>query len=129
MADLARERVIMLSTHIVADLGSGCQDLALIDRGTVVFRGSPAALVSRARGKVFELSCDDGSEPDPGPGVEVVSRTAVHGKVTVRGVSGDGPRPAGAVEVSDPTLEEGYLAFMAARGRAEAALDSSEEAT
>ena len=55
MAELGRERVIVLSTHIVADLGSGCHDLALIDRGQVVFRGSPAELVSRARGSVFEL--------------------------------------------------------------------------
>jgi hypothetical protein len=41
----------------------------------------------------------------------------------VRAVSGDGRTPAGAEVAGDPTLEEAYLAFMAARGRADAALE------
>jgi len=129
MAELGRERVIVLSTHIVADLGSGCHDLALIDRGQVVFRGSPVELVSRAKGRVFELTAPDGTEPDPGPNAEIVSRTITGGSITIRAVGGDGASPAGARQLSDPTLEEGYLAFMAARGRAEAALVPEQEAS
>ena len=41
MTKLGQDRIIVLSTHIVADLGSGCSDIALIDRGRVEFRGSP----------------------------------------------------------------------------------------
>jgi ABC-type multidrug transport system ATPase subunit len=121
MAELARDRTILLSTHIVADLGSGCQDLALIDRGKIVFRGSPAELVSRARGRVFEMRSAAGGA-ELGAGFEVVSRTQDAEGVKVRGVSGDGPLPSGATVVEQPTLEEGYLAFMASRGRADAAL-------
>jgi ABC-2 type transport system ATP-binding protein len=121
MADLARSRTILLSTHIVADLGSGCADLALIDGGSIVFRGSPGEIVAHARGKVFELDVAATAEPSLGPGVELVARTSFGSGVRLRAVSAEGRLPEGARAVDAPTLEEGYMAFMAARGRAEAA--------
>ena len=122
MAHLGRERVILLSTHIVADLGSGCEDMALIDRGQVVFRGSPAELVKGARGRVIEVNLPLTEEATLPADLEIVSRNVSSDRVTVRGVVGDGKAPAGAATVADPTLEEGYLAFMAARGRADVAV-------
>jgi ABC-type multidrug transport system ATPase subunit len=126
MADLGANRVIVLSTHIVGDLGSGCRDLAIIDRGRIVFRGSPADLTEQARGKAFEITVGVGQEDSLGADVEIVSRTKNGVGIKVRGVSPDGEIPPGAAAVDLPTLEEAYLAFMAARGRAEAALAEEE---
>ncbi len=122
MVNLGRERLIVLSTHIVADLGSGCTDLALIDRGQVVFRGSPAELVRRAHGRVLELCVPASSEAEAAARMEVVSRSADDGRVTLRGVASGGAPPAGATAAGEVTLEEAYLAFMADRGRVGAAL-------
>jgi ABC-type multidrug transport system ATPase subunit len=123
MAKLAQDRTILLSTHIVADLGSGCSDLALIDAGKIVFRGSPAALVSHAEGRVFEMLVPPGGDETRIAGCEVVSRTRDGEGTRVRAVQADaGSLPEGARPAADPTLEEGYLAFMAARGRVEAVL-------
>jgi ABC-type multidrug transport system ATPase subunit len=118
MASLAADRTILLSTHIVADLGEGCRDLALIDKGKVVYRGSPDALVERAKGKVFEMTIAvDGAERLP-TGVEIVSQRPDGVGMRIRAVCGSGKPPAEGTPVDDPTLEEGYLVFMAARGRA-----------
>ena len=119
MAELARDRTIILSTHIVADLGSGCEDLALIDRGTVVFRGGPAELVDRARGRVVEVTVDATREAALLEDMEVVARSSEGPQVRIRGVVRDSKPPTGAVLVADPTLEEAYLAFMAGLGRSE----------
>jgi ABC-type multidrug transport system ATPase subunit len=127
MANLSRDRTIVLSTHIVADLGSTCNDLALIDRGKIVFRGSPADLVEPSRGRVFQVQLASGAEGDLGPGYEVVSRTRDAAGTRLRAVSVDDKLPEGAQAVDDPTLEEAYLAFMAARGRVDAALVDDEE--
>ncbi|HEX5049297.1 MAG TPA: ATP-binding cassette domain-containing protein [Gammaproteobacteria bacterium] len=116
MADLGRDRAIVLSTHIVADLGSGCSDLALLDRGKVAFRGSPAELVTRAAGKVVEITVPESAEGELMSSLEVVARRPAGGQVTVRGVV-DKAAPPGARAVSDVTLEEAYLAFMVGRGR------------
>ena len=122
MASLGQERTIVLSTHIVADLGPGCHDVALIDRGRVVFRGSPAELAESARGRVFEIDLSPGSEDRLGADVEIVARQPHGASLRVRGASASGELPAGAAPVAEPTLEEGYLVFMARRGRVEAAL-------
>lgn len=116
MAELARDRAIILSTHIVADLGSGCSDLALIDRGKLQFRGSPSELIGLAREKVCEVSVAETQEAEIATQMEIVSRTAVDGKIALRGVITRGEVPAGARMVGDITLEEAYLAYMTGRG-------------
>ena len=117
MADLSRDRIILLSTHIVADLGSGCSDLALIDHGKVQFRGSPSELIALARNKVCEVTVVETAEEEVSGRMEVVARTAKNGAITLRGVIKDEAVPVGARLVNDITLEEAYLAFMAGRGR------------
>jgi len=128
MAELGKDRTIVLSTHIVADLGSGCADLALLDAGALVFHGPPAELLRRAVGRVFETTVAGAGQEDLGEGIEIVSRTAEADGMKLRGVSASDPLPSGASPVETPTLEEAYLAFMMARGRAGAALASEEDA-
>jgi ABC-type multidrug transport system ATPase subunit len=117
MAELGRERAIVLSTHIVADLGAGCADLALLDRGKVAFRGSPAELVALAADKVVEITVAETAEAALMDDLEIVSRRPGHGEATLRGVVKHAAAPAGARTVTDVSLEEAYLAFMVGRGR------------
>ena len=126
MANLGQDRTIVLSTHIVADLGAGCNDLALIDRGKIVFRGSPAELVEKAKGKVFEMRGSTEDAERLAAEYEVVSRSKDAEGSKIRAVSADEKLPPGARLIDNPTLEEGYLAFMASRGRAEAATVEEE---
>lgn len=117
MAKLGQDRIIVLSTHIVADLGSGCSDLALIDHGKVVFRGSPSELMSRAKGTVFEMRMSHQDEAQMTSSLEIVSREESKEEVRIRAVSSSKSLPTGAKPVDNPNLEEAYLAFMASRGR------------
>jgi hypothetical protein len=70
---------------------------------------------------VFELTTSKEKEAEVTASVEVVFQTETPDGIKIRAVIGDGGLPQGAVPVDDPTLEEAYLAFMAARGRAAAA--------
>ena len=126
MASLGQDRTIVLSTHIVADLGSSCHDLALIDSGKIVFRGSPAELMGQAKQRVFEIAVGAAGDAGIESGYEIVSRVRDGDATRIRAVSRDGAMPEGAEVIADPTLEEAYLAFMAARGRADAALAEEE---
>ncbi|MCK5378700.1 MAG: hypothetical protein KAJ78_04815, partial [Acidobacteria bacterium] len=98
-------------------LGSGCEDLALIDRGVVVFRGSPSELLQRSRGKVVEVEVDQAGEGAVLERIEVVARSAHGGRVHIRGVLKPDRTAPESTPVADPTLEEAYLAFMVGRGR------------
>ena len=125
MAELALSRTIVLSTHIIADLGAACQNLAIIDSGRIEFRGSPTELVQAASDKVFELIIEPGSDLS-GEGYEVVAHTRdEEGRHKLRAVATTASPPAGAVRAETPSLEEAYLAFMASRGRADAAVSGA----
>lgn len=128
MTRLGRDRIIILSTHIVADLGSGCTDMALIDKGRVEFRGSPADLIKRAKGSVFEITVTPQQyESEISASFEIVSQEKSSNGISIRAVSGNGDLPAGATPVEHPDLEEAYLAFIASKGRTVDSLESQKE--
>jgi ABC-type multidrug transport system ATPase subunit len=128
MTELGRDRVILLSTHIVADLGGGCREIAVLDKGKLAFRGLPAQLVAMAVGRVVEVSVPDGAEAELSNRMELVSRRATRGGVVLRGVLGEGVAPADARAAEGVTLEEAYLAFMVGRGRRMSELDAAHTA-
>ena len=126
MSGLGRDRTILLSTHIVADLGAGCRDLALLDAGRVLFQGPPAELIRRAAGHVFEATVPQPDADAIEGRYEIVSRNTSNGRVTLRGVAPEGQLPSSGLAVAEPSLEEAYLAFMATRGRMAAAREGSD---
>ena len=126
MTDLGRDRTILLSTHIVADLGGACREIALLDAGHIIFQGSPAALLTAAGGHVFEVSVDLATAEQMEMEYEVVSRTTAGNSITLRGVAANNQLPPNASAVESPTLEESYIAFMATRGRSSVARQDDE---
>ena len=125
---LGRDRTILLSTHIVADLGGGCREITLLDAGRIVFHGTPKALLDQAAGRVFEVTTDAAGMERMEAIHEIVSRSPAGNGVALRAVT-TSAIPEGAAAVESPTLEEAYLAFMAARGRSEVARQDEESAT
>ena len=53
------DATIILSTHIVGDISSSCENLALLSRGELRFEGSPSDMIKLATGKVWEISVSD----------------------------------------------------------------------
>jgi len=121
MSGLGRDRTILLSTHIVADLGAGCHELALLDAGRIVFQGAPSKLLWLAAGQVFEVTATMADAESIESRYEIVSTSVSGGQVTLRGVADGKQLPPSATAVAEPSLEESYIAFMAARGRTAAA--------
>ena len=93
MTKLGKDRIIILSTHIVGDLGAGRHDLALIDHGKVEFRGSPENLIARAKGKVFEMTLAEGEKSVSEGDFEVVSQEQRLKRTIIRAVSKNGSIP------------------------------------
>jgi len=54
LAELAGERVVILSTHIVSDVEATANDIAIINRGRLMVRSSPEKLLQSVEGKVWQ---------------------------------------------------------------------------
>jgi ABC-type multidrug transport system ATPase subunit len=50
LRDLGQRATVVVSTHLVEDVGAVCTDVALMDAGRVVFHDSPAELTARGEG-------------------------------------------------------------------------------
>jgi ABC-2 type transport system ATP-binding protein len=88
-------RAVLLSTHQTEDVAALCQDVVVLDRGKVLFHGTPAELTGVAADRVWFAD-------ERHPGAELAWRT---GDGRVRHL---GSPPAGA-DIVEPTLEDGYL--------------------
>lgn len=54
-----RDVIIILSTHIVGDISSTCEHVALLNKGKLAFTGSPGDLVKEAEGKVWQIQATE----------------------------------------------------------------------
>ncbi|MGB5990370.1 MAG: ABC transporter ATP-binding protein [Marinifilaceae bacterium] len=54
-----RDVIIILSTHIVGDISSTCNDVALLNKGALEFHGTPEELISKAEGHVWQANMND----------------------------------------------------------------------
>ena len=54
LTELAGERLVLLSTHIVSDVEASAAALVVLQAGRIVFNGSPQALVDGARGRAWD---------------------------------------------------------------------------
>jgi len=107
LSDLAGERTVLLSTHIVEDIAQTCQNLAILKSGCVIFQGTIIDLMQETRGKVWQLTTQG---PKPEGNFTIVSMvhqgTAVHYRIV-----GELPPGTQATPV-EPGLEDGYVWFI-----------------
>ena len=107
---LGRDRAILISTHIVGDISSTCEDVVILNAGRLIFHGSPESLAQQAEGKTWDIKVDDAGFEELSRKFHVVNISADGDLLGLRMV-GDGAPPAGAEPVL-PSLEDAYVYFM-----------------
>lgn len=53
LCEVAEERIVILSTHIVGDIEATCEKIAILNEGSILWNGSVEGLLNMAKGKVF----------------------------------------------------------------------------
>ncbi len=56
LVELSRERIVIFSTHIIEDIASSCNHLAVLIKGNIEYIGSPTTMAELARDNVWEFS-------------------------------------------------------------------------
>jgi ABC-type multidrug transport system ATPase subunit len=50
LRSLGESATVIVSTHLVEDVGAACSEVALMSAGKIVFRGTPKELTARGEG-------------------------------------------------------------------------------
>lgn len=106
LTDLAGQRVIVLSTHIVSDVEASATTLALLVKGRLQFHDTPEALIRSAIGKVWEWTVAASDLAHVRAGHHITASLRRPDGVRLRVVAGQAPSPD--AETVMPTLDDAY---------------------
>lgn len=95
LSEVGQRSTVLLSTHQTDEVAAFCQRVLVLDRGRLLFDGTPRELANRAAGRVWISST-----PDAG-----ALRSWVTGDGDIRNIG----VPPDAADVVEPTLDDGYL--------------------
>jgi ABC-type multidrug transport system ATPase subunit len=109
LSDLAGNRTVLLSTHIVEDVAQTCRQLGVLVKGRVVFQGTISDMLTQTRGHVWLLVSPSGVRPT-GDFTLVSSLPQMDGSTHHR-IVGEAPTDLLATP-ADPSLEDSYVWLM-----------------
>jgi multidrug efflux pump subunit AcrB/ABC-type multidrug transport system ATPase subunit len=107
LGELARERIVIFSTHIIEDISSSCNRLAVLFEGRIRFTGTPVELVELTRGSVWQATLDEAGFETLRQKHKVVHHLRDGAKIRARILSAAKPLPDAQPVV--PTLEDSYI--------------------
>ena len=119
LAELAEERIVLLSTHIVEDVAVLCTRFAIIRQGRLVTCTTPADARRRIEGRVFEAVVSRHQLDELRSRHRVIQSVLVEGEIRARVYQPDGAAPVGFQPVT-ASLEDAYLITMREASGAEA---------
>ncbi len=101
---------IILSTHIVGDISSSCNNMTLLNKGQISFVGSPEELIKRAEGKVWRAVVPDDIFQRINEEYPVITTIPVANGWEIQIVSET--QPCEGAELFAPNLEHAYVYYI-----------------
>ena len=114
ITDMAAQRLVILSTHIVSDVEASATALAVMDKGKLLFNGAPDALIAQAEGHVWEWLVPESNVAEARANFTISSSLRRPDGVRLRVVSAT--PPSNDAQACTPDLEDAYLWLLAREG-------------
>lgn len=107
LVELSRERVVIFSTHIIEDISSSCNKVAVLNKGRLRYLGKPIDMTKEAEGHVWQFNIPATQFQTFVDNNLVVHHMSEGDTVRVRVISESAPWE-GALSAT-PNLEDAYL--------------------
>ncbi len=100
LGEIGESVVVILSTHIVADVAELCQNMAIISEGVVLLTGDPRSVIAGLQGKIWQKVIDKNELESCRREHKVISTRWFGGRVVIHALSeampGEGFQPVEA---------------------------------
>ncbi len=114
LCEIAEERIVILSTHIVGDVEATCENIAILDEGSLKFVGTVEKLLAMSAGKIYTTEVSRMELEKLKKDYIVTGMLTKGSMVDVRFVSEE--RPFEGAKNCDPNVEDAYLYLMNEKG-------------
>lgn len=91
LSELSENTVVILSTHIVDDVKELCTNMAIINRGEVLLKGEPLALINEIEGNVYQKTIHKNELEDYKEDYNVIAEKLFLGKPIIHILSENDP--------------------------------------
>jgi ABC-type multidrug transport system ATPase subunit len=91
LSELGENTVVILSTHIVEDVKELCSDMAIFNKGEVLFKGSPDEALSQITGKVWQKHINKIELTEYKQNFKVISEKLIGGNPIIHVLSDTNP--------------------------------------
>ena len=110
LVELSRERIVIFSTHIIEDISSSCNQVAVINRGNLKYFGTPSEMVNMGNNFVWQFSMPAKEFDNFANKQMIVHHMRDGDRIKVRCLAKEKPAE-NAINVS-PHLEDAYLCLL-----------------
>lgn len=112
LCEFAENRIVILSTHIVEDIETTCQNVAVLNKGTLLFADTTDELIRRADGKVYIIEVSKKEIDRVKKKYQILSMQMGRTKIRCRILSDT--MPSEICHREEATLEDGYMELLRA---------------
>ncbi|WP_443659475.1 ABC transporter ATP-binding protein [Clostridium algidicarnis] len=110
LSEIAKDRIVILSTHIVGDIEATCENIAILNKGKIIYKGKTEELAKLAEGKVYTVTVSS-EELDKFKDKYKIIAMVSHGNNAILRILADN-KPFEDAKVCEPTIEDGYMLIM-----------------
>jgi ABC-type multidrug transport system ATPase subunit len=110
LSEIGESVVVILSTHIVADVRELCSRMAILSQGEVLLRGDPRAVVAGFEGRVWRKVVDRSEVARARQSMAVLSTRLAAGRTVLHVLADESP--GDGFEPAEPDLEHVYFATL-----------------
>ncbi len=112
LSELGENTVVILSTHIVDDVKELCTSMAIINQGTVLYKGSPSNALNEIKGKVWKKKVEKAELSQYQSEYTVISDRLIAGKPEIHVLADT--CPDASFEGVEADLEDVYFSHILA---------------
>ena len=118
LCEIAENRIVILSTHIVGDIEATCEDIAVLDEGNVIYQGTVSDLIAMTEGKVYSAEISKRELELLKKEYIVTSMLTLGNNVMARFLAEE--KPFASAKLCEAGVEDAYMYLMhTERGEAE----------
>ncbi len=107
LVELSRDRIVIFSTHIIEDISSSCNQVAVMKKGYLKYWGKPAELSAITQGKVWTFEVPASEFESVNKQYQVVHHIGNGANIKVRVLANE--KPVEEAEAVHSSLEDSYL--------------------
>lgn len=110
LSEIAGDRIVILSTHIIADIEASCEQIAVLEEGEIIYNGTVSNMLRLAEGKIYSAQIKKTDLPGIKAKYPITSMVSSGNHVSLRLISDE--KPFEGACLCEAGIEDAYMYLM-----------------